>query len=45
VLEVIAGIALIALAIMLPLALVVLLVAIALRIGRRRSREHALDAV
>ncbi len=45
VLEVIAGIALIALAIVLPLALLALLIGIALRVGRRRSREHALDAV
>ena len=45
VLEVIAGVALIALAIALPLALLAALVGLALRLGRRRSREHALDAV
>jgi hypothetical protein len=45
VLEVIAGIALIALAIALPLLLVGALAALALRILRRRRREHALDAV
>lgn len=45
VLEVIAGIALIALAVAIPLALVAIPAALALRIGRRRRREHALDAV
>jgi hypothetical protein len=45
VLEVIAGIALIVLAIALPLALLAAVVAILLRLGRRRRREHALDAV
>jgi len=45
VLEVIAGVALIGLAIALPLGLVAVLVGLAIRIGRRRSREHALDAV
>jgi hypothetical protein len=45
VLEVIAGIALIALAIAIPLALVGLLAAVVLRVTRRRRREHALDAV
>ncbi len=45
VLEVIAGIALIMLAIALPLALLAAVVAILLRLGRRRRREHALDAV
>jgi hypothetical protein len=45
VLEVIAGVALIVFAVALPLALVALLIGLALRLGRRRSREHALDAV
>jgi hypothetical protein len=45
VLEVIAGIALIALAIAIPLALVAIPTAYALRLARRRRREHALDAV
>jgi hypothetical protein len=45
VLEVIAGVALIALAIAIPVALLVLLAALALRFTRRRQREHALDAV
>ena len=45
VLEVIAGIALIALAIAIPLALVAIPTAIAFRLARRRRREHALDAV
>ena len=45
VLEVIAGVALIALAVALPLALLGLLGAAALRFTRRRRREHALDAV
>jgi hypothetical protein len=45
VLEVIAGVALIALAVALPLALLAVLIGLALRIGRRRSREQALDAV
>jgi hypothetical protein len=45
VLEVIVGIALIALAIAIPIALLALLAALALRFTRRRRREHALDAV
>jgi hypothetical protein len=45
VLEVIAGIALIAAAIAIPLALLGLLTALTLRYTRRRRREHALDAV
>jgi hypothetical protein len=45
VLEVIAGIALIAAAIAIPLALLGLLAALTLRYTRRRRREHALDAV
>ena len=45
VLEVIAGIALIAAAIAIPLALVGLLAATGLRFTRRRRREHALDAI
>jgi Domain of unknown function (DUF4349) len=45
VLEVAAGVALIALAIALPLALLVALGAVAARWSRRRRREHALDAV
>jgi uncharacterized protein DUF4349 len=45
VLEVIAGIALIAAAIAIPLALLGLLAALMLRYTRRRRREHALDAV
>jgi hypothetical protein len=45
VLEVIAGVALIVFAVALPLALVAVLIGLALRLGRRRSREHALDAV
>ncbi len=45
VLEVVAGVALIALAIAIPLALVGLLAALTLRFTRRRRREHALDAV
>jgi hypothetical protein len=45
VLEVIAGVALIALAIALPLVLLALLAAAVMRIARRRRREHALDAV
>jgi Domain of unknown function (DUF4349) len=45
VLEVAAGIALIALAIGIPLALIALLAALTLRFARRRRREHALDAI
>ena len=45
VLEVAAGVALIALAIALPLALIALFAGLLLRFGRRRGREHALDAV
>jgi hypothetical protein len=45
VLEVIAGVALIAAAIAVPLALVGLLAATGLRFTRRRRREHALDAI
>jgi hypothetical protein len=45
VLEVIVGVALIALAIAIPLALLGLLAALAMRFTRRRRREHALDAV
>ena len=45
VLEVIAGIALIALAIAIPLALVAIPTAVAFRLARRRRREHALDMV
>jgi hypothetical protein len=45
VLEVIAGVALIAAAIAIPLALLGLLAALTLRYTRRRRREHALDAV
>jgi hypothetical protein len=45
VLEVIAGIALIAAAIAIPLGLLGLLAALTLRHTRRRRREHALDAV
>jgi hypothetical protein len=45
VLEVIAGVALIAAAIAIPLALLGLLAALTLRHTRRRRREHALDAV
>ena len=45
VLEVIAGVALIALAIGLPLALLALSAGLAARWARRRRREHALDAV
>ena len=45
VLEVIAGVALIALAVALPLALLAALGAIAAGWSRRRRREHALDAV
>jgi hypothetical protein len=45
VLEVIAGVALIALAIAIPIALLALLAALTLRYTRRRRREHALDAV
>jgi hypothetical protein len=43
VLEVIAGVTLIALAIIAPLALLAALVAVGVRIGRRRRREAALD--
>jgi Domain of unknown function (DUF4349) len=45
VLEVVVGVALIALAIALPLALIGLFAALTLRFARRRRREHALDAV
>jgi hypothetical protein len=45
VLEVIVGVALIALAIAIPIALLALLAALALRFTRRRRREHALDPV
>jgi hypothetical protein len=45
VLEVIAGVALIAAAIAVPLALLGLLAATGFRFTRRRRREHALDAV
>jgi hypothetical protein len=45
VLEVVAGVALIALAIAIPLGLIALLTALTLRFGRRRRREHALDAL
>jgi len=45
VLEVVAGVALIVLAIAIPLALIALPMGLALRAGRRRRREHALDAV
>jgi Domain of unknown function (DUF4349) len=45
VLEVVAGVALITLAIAIPLGLVVVLAALMLRLGRRRRREHALDAI
>ena len=44
VLEVIAGVTLIALAIIAPLALLAALVAVGMRVGRRRRREAALDA-
>ncbi|HZB77606.1 MAG TPA: DUF4349 domain-containing protein [Solirubrobacteraceae bacterium] len=44
VLEVIAGVALIALAVLIPLALIVLPVWLAARWGARRGRERALDA-
>ncbi len=43
VLETIGGIALISLAILLPISLVAALIAFAVSRGRRRSREHALD--
>jgi hypothetical protein len=45
VLEVIVGVALIALAIAIPVAIVVLIAWLAGRFTRRRRREHALDAV
>jgi hypothetical protein len=45
VLEVIAGVTLIALAIAIPLGLIGLVAALTFRIARRRRREHALDAV
>ena len=45
VLEVAAGVALIALAVALPLALLGAPAAVAARWSRRRRREHALDAV
>jgi uncharacterized protein DUF4349 len=45
VLEVIAGVALLALAVAIPLGLVVLVGWLAARFTRRRRREHALDAV
>jgi hypothetical protein len=45
VLEVIAGVALIALAIAIPIGLLLLLAAAVMRVARRRRREHALDAV
>jgi hypothetical protein len=45
VLEVAAGVLLIALAVALPLALLATLAAVAARWSRRRRREHALDAV
>jgi hypothetical protein len=45
VLEVVAGVTLIVLAVAIPLGLVVLLAALMLRLARRRRREHALDAV
>jgi hypothetical protein len=45
VLEVLAGIALITLAIGIPLGLLALVVALTLRLARRRRREHALDAI
>ncbi|MEZ0293862.1 MAG: DUF4349 domain-containing protein [Solirubrobacteraceae bacterium] len=45
VLEVAAGVAVIALAVALPLALVAILAGLALRTGRRRRRDHALDAL
>jgi hypothetical protein len=45
VLEVIAGVALIALAVAIPFALLAMVAALTLRHTRRRRREHALDAV
>ena len=45
VLEVAAGVAVIALAVALPFALVAILAGLALRTGRRRRRDHALDAL
>ena len=45
VLEVAAGVAVIALAVALPVALVAILAGLALRTGRRRRRDHALDAL
>ncbi len=44
VLETIGGIALVSLAILLPLSLVAALIALAIGLGRRRSRDRALDA-
>ena len=44
-LEVAAGVAVIALAVALPVALVAILAGLALRTGRRRRRDHALDAL
>ena len=45
VLEVAAGVAVVALAVALPLALLAGLAGLAMRTGRRRRREHALDAL
>ena len=45
VLEVVAGVAVIALAVALPFLVVAVLAGLALRTGRRRRREHALDAL
>jgi Domain of unknown function (DUF4349) len=45
VLEVVAGVALIVLAVALPLGLVVLIAVVMVRVARRRRREHALDAI
>jgi Domain of unknown function (DUF4349) len=45
VLEVVAGVTLIVLAVAIPLGLAVLIAALMLRLARRRRREHALDAI
>jgi len=45
VLELAAGVAVVALAVALPIAVLALLAGLALRTGRRRRREHALDAL
>jgi hypothetical protein len=45
VLEVAASVAVVTLAVALPIAMVALLAGLALRTGRRRRREHALDAL